>query len=98
MNFFRYVGLATEVPVGLLEIDADPAAERVFVIDRIAMTVLFHQFCKADEIVKAVLPDQYTNVNQLTIVMVDDNGVFNAAVEDLHKLEKVDARTVNLLP
>jgi len=42
------------------------------------------------------LPDQYTNANQLTVVMLDDSGVFNAEVEDQIKLEKIDARTVNL--
>lgn len=98
MNIFRYVGIATDVPVGLLEIDADPEAERVFVVDRITMVVMLHQFCRAGEILKAILPDQYTNANQLSVVMLDDSGVFNAVVEDQIKLEKADARTVKLSP
>lgn len=98
MKIFRYVGIATEVPVGLLEIDADPEAERVIVLDRITMLVVLQRFCRAGEILKAVLPDQYTNANQLAVVMLDDTGVFNAVVDDHVKLEKADARTVNLLP
>lgn len=96
MKIFRYVGIATEVPVGLLEIDADPEAERVIVFDRITMAVVLQRFCRDNEIVKAILPEQYTNANQLTVVMLDDSGVFNAEVEDQIKLEKIDARTENL--
>lgn len=97
MILFRHIYVADVVPVGLLEVDADPDAERVFVVDRLSMVVILHQHCLVGEMLKAILPDQYTNANQLTVVMVDDTGVFNAVVEDQIKLEKVDARSVNFL-
>lgn len=96
MNILRYAGIPTEVPVGLLEIDADPEAERVFVVDRLTMVVVLQSHCAPGQILKAILPEEYTTANQLTVIMVDDTGVFNAVVEDQIKLEKVDARIVNL--
>lgn len=98
MKIYQLFPQSSSVPVGLLEVDPDPQAERLFVIDRLSMLVVHHQHCRTGKLLKFILPDRYTTTDQLTVLLVDDSGVFNAAVEDRIRLEKVDARTVNLIP
>jgi hypothetical protein len=78
----------TKAPYGLLSVDPDAAADVLFVFDRLSLgTVYFTKLLGG--IVNIRVPINYSTSNDLTILIMDRDGEFNAAVLDGVKAEIV---------
>lgn len=81
--------LPSTLPQALFEVDIDPLAERLMVIDRINLETLIH--CKVTSGVrKFILPMKYTTTNNLLVLILDDDEEYNAAAIDGVKLQIID--------
>ena len=77
---------------GIIEIDADPLAERYIVMDRLSLNVLWHGVTPATGNAKIIVPFEYTNNYSLMALIIDDAG------DPLHYVtgnDKVQASIVN---
>lgn len=85
---------------GVVEVDIDPAAERYAVFDRKSMNIIRTGFKPSSNIVRFIVPFQYTVGFDLFALIFDDLGEpsYNLAGADKIQAELVDARTVVLNP
>jgi hypothetical protein len=81
--------------MGLLELDADPAAERFVVLERSSLSVLWQREVPADGQVKCLVRPSYA-LSGVLVMILDDNQEYNAKVADGVTLPLVDSHTVNL--
>ncbi|ABE56515.1 hypothetical protein Sden_3239 [Shewanella denitrificans OS217] len=81
--------------MGLLELDADPAAERFAVIDRASLKLLWQKEVPAGGQVKCLVRPSYA-LSGVLVMILDDNQEYNAKVADGVTLPLVDSHTVNL--
>ena len=86
------IGQTTE-PVwrGMLELDLDPLADRVYIADRKDMDLIHHS--QAVENMTIIVPAIYNTVNDLVVIIFDDAGtpLYNMTGND-----KVSVPLVNL--
>lgn len=81
--------------VGLLEVDSDPLAERIVVLDRLSLTSLVNS--KLDGgIFKVILPFEYTTKNNLLVGILDSDMEFNATFLDGVRLQVIDSIEVDI--
>ncbi len=84
-------------PVALLELDIDPLAERYMLINRISGKLLTHGFKPISSNIKKLFFRPSLSINSdLTVIIFDDNGEYNAAIADGVQLQLVDANQVDL--
>ena len=76
---------------GRLELDLDSASERFCVIDRESLSVIYAN--NSDKLVLH-LDEKYTITENLTVVMFDDGGQFNAVVADGVKLSTFNVNSL----
>lgn len=93
--------IATEIPIkniyyaGKLTIDADPAAERIFVFNRLTAEMLFFgllAFHKTAGLMRLTLPETYTNTQNIAVIIMDDGTTY-----DLTGTDKVQATLTNMV-
>jgi hypothetical protein len=89
LNIFELVPTQLDQPVSLLELDIDPESERLLVMSRSTLEVLY--FNRSNGAHKVVMPIEYGTLNDLIVMILDDEGQYNAAV-----LDGVMASVVNL--
>jgi hypothetical protein len=78
----------TKSPYGLLSVDPDADADVLFVFDRLSLgTIYFTKLLGG--IVNIRVPINYSTSNDLTVLIMDSDGDFNAAVLDGVKAEIV---------
>ena len=68
------------LPVGLLEIDMDVDANRVAIIDRESLNIMYAGGFSPS--LKVVLPIDYATRDGLLVMIIDDDGQYNASVLD----------------
>ena len=78
----------------LFELDADLNAERFMIIDRITAKTIYHHLVPPSGIVKLVLNQKYAQKHDILVVILDDNGQYNAVCMDGVKLQEIDPFTV----
>ncbi|WP_445945936.1 hypothetical protein [Shewanella sp.] len=81
--------------IGLLELDADPAAERFAVLERSSLKLLWQGEVPAGGQVKCLVRASYA-LSGVLVMIFDDNQEYNAKVADGVTLPLVDSHTVNL--
>lgn len=84
-NFIQRVPVTKNAFVGVVTLDADAAAERFAVLDR--MTMLCYStgvvaLNKVAGVVKIIVPYAYTTAPSLTILIFDDGTVYDAVAAD----------------
>lgn len=89
LGLFSILPTIQQVPVGLIEIDADPDAEIILIISRESSEVLFAGV--ATSLTKVVMPIEYATKNELLVMILDNDRQYNAAV-----LDGVKASVINL--
>jgi len=67
--------------VSFLEVNVDPAAERLQILNRFNGELIAHRGVNGGN-AHVFLPLDYSLSNTLMCVMLDDNGEFNAAIAD----------------
>jgi len=67
--------------VSFLEINTDPAAERLQILNRLTGELIAHRRVNSGN-TQVFLPLDYSSNSILMCVMLDDNGEFNAAIAD----------------
>jgi hypothetical protein len=67
--------------VSFLEINADPAAERLQILNRLNGELVAHRRVNSGN-TQVFLPLDYSSSSTLMCVMLDDNSEFNAAIVD----------------
>lgn len=86
MPAFNHIGVfmvpPINRPIGVLQVDMDINAERLFVIDRITFEVLFVTIRPPSNIVKIQLPILYSAQPILLVGILDDNGIYNTGITD----------------
>jgi hypothetical protein len=70
-----------------LEVDADPLAERIIILDRATSTLINVMFASGF----IILPAEFATTKLLTILMLDDNLEYNGVVLDGVTCELVNA-------
>ncbi|SQH76934.1 conserved protein of unknown function [Shewanella benthica] len=80
----------------LLELDADPNAERFMLIDRNTAKTIYHHLVPAGGLVRVALPYKYALAGDLLVVIIDDSGEFNAVCMDGVKLQELDPFTATV--
>ena len=75
-----------------LTIEHDPNGERVMVMDRNTGRAL-HQFKVRTPIMQFYLPERFSRDAHLLCLLLDDDGEFNAAVQDNVKAELINPYT-----
>jgi hypothetical protein len=80
---YPYIVHLPSVPVlvSFLEINTDPAAERLQILNRLSGKLLVHRRTNSGN-AQVFLPLYYSSSSTLMCVMLDDNGEFNAAIAD----------------
>jgi hypothetical protein len=81
--------------MGLLELDADPAAERFAVLERSSLKLLWQREVPAGGQAKCLVRASYA-LSGVIVMIFDDNQEYNAKVVDGVTLPLVDSHTVNL--
>ena len=76
-------------PVGLLDIDMDASANRIVIFDRESLDNLYSDGFSSP--LKVVLPIDYATTDGLLVMILDDDGQYNAVA-----LDGVRASIVNL--
>lgn len=93
------LALNVELPVvlyqGMLEVDVDPLAERLVVIDRNTLERFVHASVSGG-VYKYILPFVYTTSNDLMVLIFDDGGVYSAATVDGVQLQVIDGITTDI--
>lgn len=89
ISVYRLLKTTELLPVGVLEIDMDAAAERITVIDRDLLETVYANVFTSP--LKVVVPIEYATKNGLLVMILDDNAQYNAAV-----LDGVRASVINL--
>lgn len=80
------------VPRGKLSLDLDAASDRLLVLDRTTATPLLLTKVFSDKTLDILLPASYATTNNIVVVLMDDNNVFNAVAADRVQLELVQTR------
>lgn len=79
----------TAIPAAKLEIDLDPDAERLIILDRESAQRLY--FCKINELTKVItLPLKYALNPLLTCIILDNNLAYTGAILDGVRAEVTD--------
>ncbi|WP_434340180.1 hypothetical protein [Motilimonas cestriensis] len=77
--------------VGLLPIEIKPPLDRVVVMDRVSMALLFTAILPNGGLVNRIVPMQYAQNPNLVVIGFDDDGEYNAAIMDARQAQLVDA-------
>ncbi|MCL1114696.1 hypothetical protein L2703_13975 [Shewanella basaltis] len=77
--------------VSKLQVDVDPLAERLLVINNRQFNVLHASNIKAAGLVNIILPAIYATTGELSVIIFDDNQEYNAAIVDGVKPDLIDA-------
>jgi hypothetical protein len=95
---FSYLSEYNEVPVnaaainrGKLDVDCDVDAEVLTVIDRKSLSVIRNYLLSDISTVSIILPESSATGNAVVLMILDNNGEYNASV-----LDGVTAELVNL--
>ena len=83
MAFLSNYGLMNSskpTPVGLLEIDMDASANRIVILDRDSLENLYADGFNST--LKVVVPIDYATIDGLLVMILDDDGQYNAAALD----------------
>lgn len=85
---------ATPLSRGLVTVDIDPAAERVAILDRRNLLLLFNGVKPASGIANIIMPFEYTNGFDLVVFIIDDGGTpsYNMMAADKVKAELINAK------
>lgn len=97
----KFGDIPTEpLPVALVELDFDPAAERYGVIDRRDLSLIWNGPVPPTNPAKLVVPIEYATSNNLLVMIFDDSGSpsYNMVGNDKVQAQLVDARTVTTNP
>jgi hypothetical protein len=76
---------------GKLDVDCDPEAELLTVIDRKSLSVIKNQLLMGNSTVSMMLPASYVTGDTVVLMILDNDGEYNASV-----LDGVTAELVNL--
>uniref|UniRef100_UPI004048E493 hypothetical protein n=1 Tax=Shewanella baltica TaxID=62322 RepID=UPI004048E493 len=82
-------------PMGLLEVDIDPAAERFAILERVNLRLLWQSDIPADNQVKHLIRKDHSLAGVI-FIMFDADEQFNARIIDGFKLPLVDSHSVSL--
>mgnify|MGYP003626858256 CR=1 FL=1 len=77
--------------VSRLQLDIDPLAERLLVLNNRQFNVLHASKIKLGGLVNIILPAIYATTGELSVIIFDDNQEYNAAIVDGVKPELIDA-------
>lgn len=88
------------IPMGMLELNFDPNAERYVVQNRQNMETLWNGTLPINSPAKLRVPFQYTSGFELMVLILDDTGspAYYVIGNDKVQAQLVDARTVTLNP
>jgi len=91
MHFFTPT-LITSAPllVSHVEIDCDPAAERLQVFDRVTGALIKHLPVVLNKNISFLTATKYSDSQVLMCVLLDDSQEFNAAIQDNVQATLVD--------
>lgn len=81
--------------LGLLELDLDPLAERILLIDRSTLKPIYANIRGSLPILKIILPLKYTIGNNILICVLDDDRIFDSEFIDGVNAVITDGNTVN---
>jgi hypothetical protein len=81
--------------MGLLEIDADPAANRYSVFDRNTLRLITQKEVPPNNQVKCLISVQQA-LDGVLVMIIDDDGEYNAKALDGVTAPLVDSHTINL--
>ncbi|MCL1088077.1 hypothetical protein L2744_00320 [Shewanella profunda] len=84
------------IPVGLIAVDMDSAAERLVISDRLQLLPINIVTRPSSGIAKILVPQIYTISNSLIVGILDDSGVYDCKFVDGVMAELVDANTVDM--
>ncbi|WP_065204243.1 hypothetical protein [Shewanella woodyi] len=90
------VDTTTGFKQSLLELDADPNAERFMLINRYTGKMVYQHYVPAGGLVRVVLELHYASRSSLLVIILDDSGEYNAACMDGVKLEELDPYSDNV--
>lgn len=79
--------------LGLLDIDADPLAERYVVLDRVSLSVLRMGAVPATGLISLLLPVKYSDVGVI-VAILDDDKTYNIKAADGVTFPLVDVNTI----
>jgi hypothetical protein len=79
----------TAVTRGRLSLDLDPAADRLIVLDRASADIFYLGKIGLNKQLNLLLPSDFANNQNICVIMMDDNNVYNAAAADRVQLELV---------
>ncbi|RPA32611.1 hypothetical protein [Shewanella frigidimarina] len=79
----------------IVSVDADPLAERCFLIDRTTLDVIGSKPVTT-EIIKFRVPLKNANKSSVMVIIVDDDDTYNAAIIDGVQAEIIDANLVKI--
>lgn len=85
-----------QVPLSLMELNIDQAANRFVIIDRRNLDILFAGANTESSMVKTVLPLEYSVGNYCLVGILDDDGQYNAKFVDGVQCQLIDLNTANL--
>ena len=89
-----YIELPADVAVinrGKIDVDCDADAETLTVIDRKSLSVVRNYKMVGNHILSILLPESYATTDTVILMIVDNDGEYNAAV-----IDGVSAELVNL--
>jgi len=81
--------------VGLFELDADIAAERYAILDRVTMKLIWQGNIKPGVTVRHLVRKSYA-IDGVIVLMIDDNETFNAVVADGVRLPLVNSNDIEI--
>lgn len=82
-------GLPATMYQSMLSVDVDTDAERIAVFNRYTLELLIN-YRPATAIFKTITPIGYATSNDLIVMIIDDNRVYNAKAIDGVKTEIID--------
>ncbi|TMP27211.1 hypothetical protein CWB99_15960 [Pseudoalteromonas rubra] len=90
----RHIPPTQPINVGLLQINIDPYASRLLILDR-HTNKLIAALKPNGARVRRFMPAQYTIDPKLMVIMLDDTKVYNAAIVDHVQAQIVDLVTLD---
>lgn len=78
----------------VIEIDIDPAAERVVILGRILFNIIYNIRKPVGNLLRVVVPFEYAIKNDLLVGILDEDAVYNCAFSDGVQAQIVDGLIV----
>lgn len=91
-----FIKPSTGYQLALVEVDIDPDAERIIIIDRTNMATLALSTRPLSGILRVVLPHKYAIEHNCIVGIIDDSGKYNCWFMDGVKAQSIDLNVMGI--